>query len=107
MEGIVQPQFAVSDRIVKLPLASVDVVRRKIVVTEPDDNSGSVLAASSTYDGVSVRLTREGAKQVALYIVASPMSVRPNMVGNVVIKTSSHVAPELRLPIRAEESSTQ
>ncbi len=104
LNAAVEPEFSLSDRAVYFgSVPSGQSVVKELYVTIPPDKNVKVLSAESTDQFVSVRLesvSGTGEKKVKLVMVQKA-DARPGYhFGTVLLKTTSALNPEIRIPVR-------
>lgn len=104
LTGIVIPEFGLSERFIYFGSTPPGKeVAKELLITIPPDRSVKVLSAESTDQYVTVKLepvSGSGGKKTRL-IATQKSDTKPGYhFGVVVIKTSSTLTPELKIPVR-------
>ena len=102
--GTVEQEFILSE--LSIFFGNVPVgheVTSEILVTIPPDKSASLVSASSTDDKVAVRLepiAGSNGKKYKVVAVQKKDTPEGYHFGTIIIKTSSRLKPELKIPVR-------
>lgn len=100
----VRPEFALSERSIYFgTVPKGQEVVRELVITLPSEKPVSILSAQSTDQSVSVRLepvSDSHGKKVKLIAAQRADAKEGYHFGTILIKTTSALTPELRIPVR-------
>lgn len=104
LTGTVVPEFGLSERTIYFgSVPPGKEVVKNLFITIPPDKSVKVLSAESTDQYVTVQLepaAGSNGKKVKLVATQKPDTKPGYHFGMVVVKTSSTLTPELRIPVR-------
>jgi hypothetical protein len=104
LTGVVIPEFSLSERFVYFgSVKPGQEVVKELLITIPPEKTVKVLSAESTDQYVTARLEPvpgSNGKKVKLTVTQKPDTKPGYHFGTVVVKTSSPLTPELKIPVR-------
>jgi hypothetical protein len=109
--AVVEPEFQLSERSVYFGnVPSGQGVTKEVTIKIPADKSASITGVSSTDQYVSARLEPvpdSNGKQYTLTLTQRPDAKEGYHFGMVILKTTSSLTPELKVPVRGIVSPAQ
>lgn len=104
LQTIVRPEIVVSERSVYFGVVPKDKgAKREVTLTVPSDRDILILDAASTDQNVTVEMKTvpdTAGRMVRLILSLKPAAEEGYHFGNIVIKTTSHLNPQLFIPVR-------
>jgi hypothetical protein len=104
LNGVVVPEFNLSERFVYFgSVAPGKEVVKELLITIPPERSVKVLSVESTDQYVTAKLEPlpgSDGKKLKLTVTQKPDTKPGYHFGTVVVKTSSPLTPELKIPVR-------